>query len=230
MENNNHNPLSSKADQLTAYILAFGFLHKVFYESPTQAFVTVLVNGALFADWPIETSDEQSQTGLALLQTFTTNWQDNQLAELQRDFARLFVGPDRLLAPPWESVYLSREHLLFEEQTMAVRSFYGRFNLRAPHLNNEPDDHIGLEFAFLAHLCSLGLTAVNQNDTDALAEVLQAQRDFLDQHLLRWTPQFCQKVITRAETPFFRGVAHLALGSLQSTAQMLEIINSESGT
>jgi TorA maturation chaperone TorD len=229
MENNNHNPLSSMADQLTAYMLVFGFLHKVFYEPPAQAFVAAMVNDALFADWPIETSDKNTQTGLALLQTFTTNWQDDQLAELKRDFARLFVGPDRLLAPPWESVYLSREHLLFEAQTMAVRSFYGRFNLRAPHLNNEPDDHIGLEFAFLAHLCRLGLMAVSQNDTDALAEALQAQRDFLDEHLLRWAPQFCQKVITQAETPFFHGVAYLALGSLQDIAQMLEITISEAG-
>lgn len=227
MKNNNHHSLPSTAEQLTANMLAFGFLHKVFYEPPSQPFVAALVNDALFADWPIETSDKDTLTGVTLLQTFTTTWQEDQLIDLQRDFARLFVGPDRLLAPPWESVYLSHEHLLFEEQTMAVRRFYGRFNLRAPRLNSEPDDHIGLEFAFMAHLSALGLTAVNQHDTDALAEALQAQRDFLDEHLLRWAPEFCQKVISQAETPFFRGVAHLALGSLQNSAQMLDIINTE---
>ncbi|MCB0044682.1 MAG: molecular chaperone TorD family protein [Caldilineaceae bacterium] len=207
------------ADQLTAFSLAFGFLHKVFYEPPTAAFVTMLADDALFDDWPLGADNAQTLAGLTLLQAFTSAWEADQLPALQHDFARLFVGPDRLAAPPWESVYLSQDGLLFEAQTLAVRDFYRRFDLRAPNFKHEPDDHIGLELAFMAHLNTLGLAAVGENNSLALENSLDAQRDFLEEHLLRWAPQFCQDVIAQANTPFFRGTAHLTLGALESAAQ-----------
>lgn len=224
METNNHHPLQPDwAESLTAFALAFGFLHKAFYEEPDEPFIAALVAENLFAEWPVDSDDAETKTGLALLQAFAADWQDDQLSALRRDFARLFVGPDRLLAPPWESVYLSREHLLFEEQTLAVRQFYGRFNLQAPNLNVEPDDHIALEMAFMAHLCTLGLTAVSHNDIPALNHTLQAQHDFLDEHLLRWAPEFCEKVIERADTAYYRGAAHLILGTLHTAKRLLDM-------
>lgn len=225
MDNNTQTPaeISSLAAPLMSHLLAYGFLNKVFYLSPEEPFIQALADDKLFDEWPLSADNEQTQIGLQLLQTFLDSWHSTQLADLQRDYARLFIGPDRLLAPPWESVYLSREHLLFEEQTLAVRNFYGRFNLQAPNLNSEPDDHIGLELAFMAHLCTLGLTAVAQNDVAAVETSLQALRDFLAQHLLRWAPQFCQKVIEQAQTDYFRGVGYLTLGCLQTAAARLEM-------
>ena len=205
------------APTLLAHIVAYGFLNKVFYHPPAEVFINTLATEDLFSDWPLP-ANEQTQTGLKIIQSFIDTWSAKELDGVRRDYSRLFVGPDRLLAPPWESVYLSREHLLFEKETLAVRKFYNRFNVQAPNLNTEPDDHIALELAFMAHLCTLGLVALEQNDTAGLETSLQAQRDFMAQHLLRWGPQFCQRVITRAETDYFRGVGHLALGCLETTA------------
>ena len=210
-------------NQLTTFALAYGYFNRAFYTPPADEFIQTWVDERLFAEWPLAAENEQTKMGLQLLEAFSANWGPAQLAELKQDYARLFVGPDRLLAPPWESVYLSTDHLVFEQQTVAVRHFYGRFNLQAPNLNTEPDDHIGLELAFMAHLCTLCLFAIDENDEAKLNEILQAQRDFLSEHLLLWTPQFCGWVIERSKTEYFRGIGHLLSGCLQSAAEMLGI-------
>src|SRR4029078_9944686 len=90
------------------------------------------------------------------------------------------------LACPYESVYLSDEHLTFEQQTLEVRAFYNRFGVQAPSLGKEPYDHIGLELSFIAHLCVLGLDAIDASDEDAQNAMIASVGDFLEQHLLRW--------------------------------------------
>ncbi len=45
-------------------------------------------------------------------------------------------------------------------------------------------------------------------------ELLNAQADFLRDHLLAWAPQCLALVVAHAETDYYRGTARLALGSL----------------
>jgi anaerobic sulfite reductase subunit A len=89
-------------------------------------------------------------------------------------------------------------------------------------LHSEPDDHAGLEMAFLAHLAQLGLTALEQGDEARLAETLEAQREFLSAHPWRWMPVWCDQVVAQAHTDFYRGVARLTRGALTELASVLE--------
>lgn len=204
---------------LTAEALAFGFINRVFYEKPAGEFINTLVSEDLFAQWPLDAADDATISGLSILQDFAAGWQEDQLLDLKKDYQQLFIGPDRLPAPPWESVYLSVEKLVFEQQTMAVRQFYARYGLQAANLYKEPDDHFGLEMAFMAHLCTLGLEAISREDMQALQNCINAQRDFMQEHLLLWAPEFLGKVIKSAHTAYYRGGAYLALGTLSGTAE-----------
>ena len=49
------------------------------------------------------------------------------MREMHDDHRRLFLGPERVLACPYESVYLNEEHLTFGSQTLAVREWYSRY-------------------------------------------------------------------------------------------------------
>jgi putative dimethyl sulfoxide reductase chaperone len=201
-------------DILTAEALAFGFINRVFYEKPAQEFIQPLISEKLFDQWPLLTDDEFTASGLDILQAFSGRWEEVHLADLKKDYQQLFIGPDHLPAPPWESVYLSIEGLVFEKETMAVRQFYARYGLQIDNLYKEPDDHFGLEMAFMAHLCTLGLQAISTGDVEALQSHLDAQRDFLQEHLLLWAPEFLNSVIAHARTDYYRGAAYLALGCL----------------
>ncbi len=160
--------------------------------------------------------------GLRLLRAYCSKWHAGDLAGLRADYARLFVGPDKLQAPPWESVFRSSEHLLFEKYTVQVREMYRRFGLQAPRLNAEPDDHIGLELAFMVHLCSLAIKAIGSGQSARFEECALAMQEFLNDHLMKWAPEFAQRVIEAAETDYYRGVAYLLVGTLAETATVFE--------
>jgi Nitrate reductase delta subunit len=71
---------------------------------------------------------------------------DNILTEnidcLEFEYNRLFVGPALLIAPPYESVYRTEDHLVMGETTLDVRRAYREANLRVRETFKEPEDHI----------------------------------------------------------------------------------------
>ncbi|MFW5771884.1 MAG: TorD/DmsD family molecular chaperone [Phototrophicaceae bacterium] len=203
--------------------LAYGFLSRVFYEVPDADLVQALVSDDLLADWPIDSRQENLQSGLNLMRDFCRGWNDDHLTAIKRDFQRLFIGPDRLPTPPWESVYRSPDRLMFEEQTLQVRQAYARMGFAAPTRYNEPEDHFGLELMFLVHLCGLGIAALEQNSAESLDYVLNNMRAFFTEHLNAWSPRFLGDVVQSAQTDYYRGAALLASGSLAETAAILGV-------
>lgn len=209
--------------ELVAQHLGFSFLSKALYEPPTTDFIQPLVDDALFDTWPVENDNEDIQTGLATLRDFCVKWQPEYISELKRDYTRLFLGPDRLVAPPWESVYRSDEHLMFERQTLEVRAAYQRYGMPIPNLNIEPDDHIGLELRFVAYLYALALGAIESGEPEQLDDTFDALRRFFTDHLTQWAPACLERVYNGAQTDYYRGVARLALGSLQVASTALHV-------
>ena len=208
-------------ETLIAQQLAYSFLSKVFYEEPSKELIDTLAAEALFDAWPLETDQVEVETGLGLLRQFCAAWREDELDALQQDYFKLFIGPGHLLAAPWESVYRSPDHLLFDAQTIQVRRAYQRFGMPIPHLYAEPDDHLGLELRFVAYLCALGLEAIDKHQPNVLDAVLAEIRRFQSQHLLQWVPECLRLVIENASSDYYRGCAHLALGCLIHTIEIL---------
>jgi TorA maturation chaperone TorD len=162
--------------------------------------------------------------GLALLQQWTQASRSGQLHFLAvaGDYTRLFVGPGKIVAPPWESAQIDDERLTFQEETLAVRAWYRRYGVLPAQLHAEPDDHIGLELAFMAHLAQLALAAQAAGDTARLADLLAAERGFLRAHPLRWAPKWCGRVGEAARTDYYRGLALVTAGVLAELSTALE--------
>lgn len=107
---------------------------------------------------------------------------------LRSEYTRLFLGPEKLIAPPWESVYVSGEPLLFQESTLAVREAYRRSGYASAGYPREADDHVAIELDFMAALATK--TCEAEDDRDALEE----QRSFLEEHLLVWIESFAERL------------------------------------
>lgn len=117
---------------------------------------------------------------------------------IRRDFVRLFVGPKKKLAPPWESVYRSPERLVMQVHEREVVKAYAAQRVGFDGMGTErPADHIALELQFMAIL--LERAGHRRAATEAL-------RRFLDQHVLRWVPAFAADVTQNARTDFLRAV------------------------
>lgn len=212
---------------LTGELLVFTLLGRVLYRYPGEderALLQSLTEGDFFTNVPFGSEGAESQTGLTLLQKWAEGGlSDEVFASLQADYTRLFIGTGKLLAAPWGSVYLSKEHILFQKETLEVRDWYRRFGLEIEKKYTEPDDHIGLELGFIARLASLSLQALEANNRPDFESTLQAQYHFLSRHLLRWGPLWAEQVQKHAKTDFYRGVSHLVIGALQAAAEMLQI-------
>ncbi len=207
--------------------LLFGLLGKILYADLDKTWLDTLIGEDVFSEVPFGAEQVEMQHGVELLQRWTNENRGGlevpQFKALQEDNLRMFIGLNKVPAPVWESVYFSEKRLMFQEQTLQIREWYARFGLQAERINKEPDDHIGLEMLFIAHLASLALQAFEQNDEPKLNEILQAQRDFLSEHLLRWGPVWAKLVKQHAATDFYRGIAHLTHGALLAIAETLEI-------
>jgi TorA maturation chaperone TorD len=213
---------------LVGEVLFLGLLGKAFYNEPDRKWLEELIAEQVFAEAPFGEGQPEIIRGLEILQAWSSSHanglSDESFAELKMDYMRLFIGLDIFLpAAPWESIYSSRERLVFQEHTMQVREWYARFGLQTERFNREPDDHIGLELIFVAHLATMALNSMELNDQSAAEKYLQAQREFLFEHLLRWGPAWARLVNKHAETDFYRGLAHLTYGALLAAAEQLQI-------
>lgn len=124
------------------------------------------------------------------------------LDKLKSEYTYLFIGPNSLPAPPWESVYLTKERVLFQESTLNVRRAYLKYNFLPSNYPHEADDHIGLELDFMAHLSQVAQEHFENGRTEELKTVLEDQKAFLQEHLLLWISDFAQD-IQKSKTHYF---------------------------
>lgn len=128
--------------------------------------------------------------------------------DLMEQYQNLFIGPNELVAPPWGSVYLDPECVIFGNSLLALRDFLKRHQIAFQAQQDEPEDHIGLMLMLAAYLA--------ETRPNLLVE-------FLSQHLLTWAPHFLTKLANVENHPFYQGLAQLTLIVLDDWKQKLSL-------
>lgn len=215
-------------ENLTGEMLLFGLLGKLLLTPLEKGFLQSLLDHEVFSESPFGADHPDVQKGLILLQNWTqTNRPalgDVEFENLRADMTSLFAGFTRVKAPPWESVYFGQNRLLFQERTLQVRHWYYRFGLEVENPYLEPDDHIGLELAFLAHLAKLGIESLEGAESAVpFQQLLEAQKGFLQEHLLSWVFKWGDQLLKNAKTNFYQGLALLTGGAVHHLADLLGI-------
>lgn len=85
--------------------------------------------------------------------------------------------------------------------------------------NGEADDHIAIELEFMAVMHERML--FNSFSIRSAMELLEIQEAFLEEHLLKWTPLFCEKLNTSTDSPLYLGLCHMLEEFLPMDLQML---------
>ena len=142
--------------------------------------------------------------------------------DFRHDHDRLYGDTAAAVVPPYESVHRGLDGLVFDEQTLEVRAAYRGLSLQAPRLNREPDDHIGLEFDFVARSCLRAIDALDAGDEAEAERFIGIGAAFVRDHLLPWAPEMLATAIGRAHTHFMRGVGLLSLGALASYVELVD--------
>jgi len=153
--------------------------------------------------------------GLQLLESFfNEEWSKlrQPLTEWRVEFTRLFVGPEHLPSPPFESCY--RERLedgsfvyLMGEITLAVKNPYREVGLEVTP--PQMPGHISAELEGMALFTSIEAEAWEKDDKAALLKMTHFEQRLLGEHLAQWLPDFCKDVRTYAQSNYYQALALL---------------------
>jgi len=144
---------------------------------------------------------------------------ENLSDELSAEHTALFILPSDFI--PHEAVYLDKEKRLGGRVTMRVRQFYESAGADILEQCQEMPDHIGLELEFMAFLCRMEKELREAGDSESLNKCIHLQKAFLNEHLLKWGYQCCEKIIERANLGFYKAAAYLAIDFMKSEEEQI---------
>ena len=139
------------------------------------------------------------------------SFDQNGLDQLCAEFAELFLGIGKKSVYPYESVYTEKHFLVMGASTIEVRKFYKRNGYVKTIAFKEPDDHLSVEFEFMALLChKMNQSLMINNFQDAVI-IWSEQKDFFNQHIAKWVIDFCIEIIKNGrKNSFYAAFASIA--------------------
>jgi TorA maturation chaperone TorD len=145
--------------------------------------------------------------------------QKSRVEMMKEDYLTLFTGTGNPLAPPYESVYRSRDHLMPDKQTPEVREFYKSYGWESKFKGKIPDDHLGIELFFLTLMIEKYLEIA---DEICNSEMRIEIRRFIDQHLMSWVPDWNKKIQEHANTLSYKGISTLILACTEDLYSIMD--------
>ena len=131
--------------------------------------------------------------------------------DLMVEYARLFVGPYELKAPPYGSVYLDQERRVMGDSTMEVIRIYKEAGLSIDEDFKELPDHIAVELEFMYYLLYQEVEALENSQLDRASALRETQERFLKRFLKPWIPPFCAKIKENTENEFYVALANCVI-------------------
>lgn len=136
------------------------------------------------------------------------------------EYTRLFVGPPRPAAPPWETMHrgdaAGGATVGFGEATFDMRRRLRAAGLEVKNENNQYEDHIGIELLYLSALClraAEGEGVVEEARVFSEGDFLSVEEEvaaFIEAHPLAWIRSLREGVEKAAADGYFSRLLALA--------------------
>ena len=148
---------------------------------------------------------------------------DDLVLQLASAYSFLFLGVGgRRTASLYESVYTSKNHCLYQEAHVQMKELLHRHELTAPEGFREPMDHIAVQLDLMAQLAQRAASLKLPKQREAFHHLVCEQKEFLEQHLLNWIPQFCGHCVEYDLSGFYKGAALILKALLEEDRLYLE--------
>lgn len=188
-------------DELLKWISTSGrLLGALFYYPPDSENALAIVNFFQQPNWQKEWFALADGQHIAQLL--------RQTEEINEQYQALFIGPRNLPAPPWGSVYLDRESVIFGDSLLKLRTFLQQEGIEFQISMEEPEDHIGIMLMLAAYLA--------ENHAELL-------HNYLREHLLTWSQHYLHLLAEQQDYPFYQGLALLTAQTLQQWQREADI-------
>lgn len=184
----------------------YTFLSTALYSDPSPEKFKIYFEHNVFED--LVQAGEINKNIQYLAEFFQAEKSEEEYKKLYLEHRLLFSGSGKLIAPPWGSVYLSREHIIFDEHTLAVKEFYKANGYEVLDMKKGPEDHIGLELSFISNLNSRLLVELKSENPDEVKiyENLKTQIEFINNQILTWFDKFANLIYQAENTVFYKNI------------------------
>lgn len=202
--------------------LIYGSLARVFRAEPDEALIDELRRP--------ECVDAYAELGADLGEDFRSAPASELLHELGLEYTRLFIGPGTHISAH-ESVFTEIDGDaggLWGAATVRVKKFIESTGLVYANDYQDLPDHISAELEFMRRLIDWEVEHHRAGDGGAIRYGMRIQERFLDEHLGRWAPTLCRRIVDDAELPFYRVFADLMRDFLVFDRELVEgVLGSE---
>lgn len=191
---------------LADFSLCAQTLGVLFYYSPSDARVNKLIDLFTTSEWLAEWPFTQDYDCQCIDKLFQDSLSESET--LQEAYQRLFIGPYALPSPPWGSVYLDKENVIFGISTLELRAWLRNNQINIELNQKEPEDHVGLLFLLTAW--------VIENKPELLRELLEI-------HFLPWVYRYLEKMQLQSGNAFYEASSLLATETLRHIQQIAQL-------
>ncbi len=153
--------------------------------------------GVLFYQWQSKAETKSLVSALALEHVLSSECESALISEseesLSHEFQTLFNGIGDMPAPPWGSVYLDKDRVIFGHSTVDYRQFLHSHDVDMDTGTREPEDQFGLMLLGYSYLLEMNK--------------VKAAIELLEKHLLPWAPAYLNLLDNSTEVDYFKALA-----------------------
>jgi TorA maturation chaperone TorD len=209
------------ADDMLDYAQALAFAGNSLL-TPMNQTETVGLRLEFWASFP-DFDDDAVRAAVANLRLFAEAAQKRSeegadlVTEVSVEFTKLFVGPPKPAAAPWETFYGAPDgssvDVGFGQATVQMQHLLQQAGLRMSNDNNQYADHMGIELLYASELARR--MADGEDGTSDEGSARDALAAFASEHPLAWIDAFMAAVEDAAPSGYFTGMVALAKALLE---------------
>jgi TorA maturation chaperone TorD len=157
----------------------------------------------------------------------TRQQRETLLTNLAIEYTGMFLGIGLKPVYVTESANDTSDHVNYRPVYFQVKDAYKSLGFEKSKDFLEPEDHISVELEFLAQLCSWTQTSIERNDLEYALRYLKLQKEFLDDHLLKWHLKVCEGMRSATTSTFYLAIANLTSGFLALEGSLIVLLETQ---
>jgi TorA maturation chaperone TorD len=195
----------------------YGFLSSLFREEITADLLQRIKSPAI--------KEVLSEMGVRY-EVFSQKDHDQLLEDLAVEYARLFLGPDKHISPH-ESIHHKRDDgdwgMHWGGSTVEVKKFIETAGLEYKQEYTGMPDHVSVELEFMKEAAGREAQALEEKDWEGALYCQKMEKKFICEHLVKWIPPFCDKVISQAEISFYGDLAEVTKKFIELESEEIDV-------
>lgn len=148
------------------------------------------------------------------------------LEDLAADYAKTFLAAGDAAgkaAFPYESVYTGTDSQFGGSVQMNLNAEYAAkgFSMKEDMFRIF-EDHVGLEFNFMAELLKEEREALEAGDQKKSDKVSKESKKFFKRHIINWVMLFAADIYKYSEKDFYRAIARITIGFVEFEQHIIQ--------